>query len=208
MRIVSRCLTLVLLLLSSCAWAAHMVRDDAGRSVAVPDHVHRVVSLSPSLTNTVYALGAESELVGITDYTLYPPEACAPEAQRGSRGQSFAGKDRCLASRPGAGAAGVQRCGNHRGAAAGRHPGVPVQHRQPVEHLPHHCQRWPDSGQGTAGDDAARRTSVRARARFAPSPRAGPKPTVLLVLSVDPLITAGRNAFITEMIEAAGARSR
>ena len=30
---------------------------------------------------------------------------------------------------------------------------------------------------------------------------------MLLVLSIDPLITAGRNAFITEMITAAGARS-
>ena len=35
----------------------------------------------------------------------------------------------------------------------------------------------------------------------------GSKPSVLLVLSIDPLITAGRNAFITEMISAAGARS-
>jgi len=34
-----------------------------------------------------------------------------------------------------------------------------------------------------------------------------PKPTVLLVLSIDPLITAGRNAFITEMISAAGGKS-
>jgi iron complex transport system substrate-binding protein len=33
------------------------------------------------------------------------------------------------------------------------------------------------------------------------------KPTVLLVLSIDPLITAGRNAFITEMISAAGGKS-
>ncbi len=31
------------LLLSSYAWAARVERDEAGRSVAVPDHVHRVV---------------------------------------------------------------------------------------------------------------------------------------------------------------------
>jgi len=33
------------------------------------------------------------------------------------------------------------------------------------------------------------------------------RPSVLLVLSIDPLITAGKNAFITQMIAAAGARS-
>jgi iron complex transport system substrate-binding protein len=33
------------------------------------------------------------------------------------------------------------------------------------------------------------------------------KISVLLVLSIDPFITAGKNAFITEMIETAGARS-
>ncbi len=72
-------------LLTSCAWAAHWERDDAGRSVAVPDQVHRVVmSLSPSLTNTVYALGAQADLVGITDYTVYPPEAAREKPSVGA----------------------------------------------------------------------------------------------------------------------------
>ena len=74
MRMLARYIAL-LLALTSCAWAVRWERDDTGRSVAVPDQVHRVVSLSPSLTNTVYALGAQSLLVGITNYTVYPPEA-------------------------------------------------------------------------------------------------------------------------------------
>ena len=69
-----RCLPL-LLLLSCSAWAVHMERDETGRSVAVPDHAHRVISLAPSITNTIYALGGQSDLVGITDYTVYPPQA-------------------------------------------------------------------------------------------------------------------------------------
>src|SRR5579863_2584827 len=77
------CLAL-LLLLSASSWAAHREIDDTGRSVAVPDHVHRVVSLSPSLTDIVYALGARNELVGITDYTDYPREAAAEKPSVGA----------------------------------------------------------------------------------------------------------------------------
>src|SRR5215831_10330554 len=69
-----RCLPL-LLVLTCAAWAAHQERDETGRTVTVPDHVHRVISLAPSLTDTVYALGAQADLVGITDYTAYPPQA-------------------------------------------------------------------------------------------------------------------------------------
>ena len=69
------CLALLLVAFTVSLWAAHWERDETGRAVAVPDQVHRVVSLSPSITNTVYALGAAGELVGITDYTAYPPEA-------------------------------------------------------------------------------------------------------------------------------------
>jgi iron complex transport system substrate-binding protein len=51
------------------------VQDDLGRTVRVPQPVSRIVSLAPSLTETVYALGQQSHLVGDTDYCDYPPEA-------------------------------------------------------------------------------------------------------------------------------------
>ena len=46
----------------------------AGKS-RVPDRAHRLVCLAPSITDTVYALGRGDDIVGITDYTKYPPEA-------------------------------------------------------------------------------------------------------------------------------------
>ncbi len=55
--------------------AALLVTDEAGRKVSVPQPVRRVVSLAPSLTETIYALGAQEKLVGVTDYCDYPPEA-------------------------------------------------------------------------------------------------------------------------------------
>ncbi len=78
-----RCLPL-LLLLTSFASASRVERDETGRTVTIPDHVHRAVSLSPSLTNTVYALGAASDLVGITDYTIFPAEAAKQKPSVGA----------------------------------------------------------------------------------------------------------------------------
>ncbi|HEX8881906.1 MAG TPA: helical backbone metal receptor, partial [Candidatus Acidoferrum sp.] len=51
------------------------VIDETGRSVRVPQPVRRIVSLAPSLTETIYALGLEDRLVGDTVDCDYPPEA-------------------------------------------------------------------------------------------------------------------------------------
>jgi iron complex transport system substrate-binding protein len=51
------------------------VTDEAGRTVRIPQPVRRIVSLAPSLTETVYGLGLQDILVGDTDYCDYPPEA-------------------------------------------------------------------------------------------------------------------------------------
>ncbi len=49
--------------------------DDLRRSVMIPQPLRRIVSLAPSITETIYALGADSLLVGVTDYCDFPPAA-------------------------------------------------------------------------------------------------------------------------------------
>jgi iron complex transport system substrate-binding protein len=51
------------------------VTDDYGRTVVVPTAPQRVVSLSPAVTEIIYALGAQDILVGRTDFCEYPAEA-------------------------------------------------------------------------------------------------------------------------------------
>jgi iron complex transport system substrate-binding protein len=51
------------------------VSDETGRTVRIPVPVRRVVSLAPSVTESIYALGLENLLVGDTDYCDYPEAA-------------------------------------------------------------------------------------------------------------------------------------
>jgi iron complex transport system substrate-binding protein len=51
------------------------VVDEMNRTVRVPQPVRRIVSLAPSVTETIYALGLQDLLVGDTDYCDYPVEA-------------------------------------------------------------------------------------------------------------------------------------
>jgi len=51
------------------------VSDETGRTVRIPVPVRRIVSLAPSVTESIYALGLENLLVGDTDYCDYPEAA-------------------------------------------------------------------------------------------------------------------------------------
>jgi iron complex transport system substrate-binding protein len=205
MRKLRLCISL-LLALSTCAWSVRWEHDDAGRSVAVPDQVHRVVSLAPSLTNTVYALGASSELVGITNYTVFPPEAAKQKSSVGD--VVHPSLERIVALHPDL-VLGLPDFNGAETIEGLQRLGIPV-YLFNTGDLSHIYQTVASLGKimGRERESAALLAQLHARESQVRAQSAGQyRPSVLLVLSVDPLITAGRNAFITEMISAAGARS-
>jgi len=55
------------------------VFDDLGRLVAINGTPQRIVSLSPSNTEILFALGLGEKVVGVTDWCDYPPEALEKE---------------------------------------------------------------------------------------------------------------------------------
>lgn len=51
------------------------IKDDAGRDVTIPKPPQKIVSLSSSNTEILFALGAEGRVVGVDQYSNYPAAA-------------------------------------------------------------------------------------------------------------------------------------
>ena len=78
--------TIVALIIIGVAWYARhpvtvsppvfpaTVVDDFGRSVTLPNVPQRIVSLAPSNTEILFALGLGSKVVGVTEFCDYPPK--------------------------------------------------------------------------------------------------------------------------------------
>jgi len=72
-----RLITLAALLVCNISGSHAQVRvvDDLHRTVALSRAATRIVSLAPSITESLFAIGAGSQVVGVTDYCNFPPEA-------------------------------------------------------------------------------------------------------------------------------------
>lgn len=53
--------------------------DDLGQKIILEKKPMRIISLAPSVTELIYFLGLEDNLVGVTTYANYPPEAAEKE---------------------------------------------------------------------------------------------------------------------------------
>ncbi|MBN1573773.1 MAG: cobalamin-binding protein [Deltaproteobacteria bacterium] len=79
-----RSAVLVLILISAllvvlAAAAAHAserrIVDQMGRTITVPENPKRIVSLAPNITEILFAVGAGSKVVGVSEFSDYPEAA-------------------------------------------------------------------------------------------------------------------------------------
>jgi len=68
-------------LLPSSAGSSVTITDDVGRTVRIEKRPMRIVSLAPSITEVLFALGLGDRVVGVTSYCNYPPEVLEREAE-------------------------------------------------------------------------------------------------------------------------------
>jgi iron complex transport system substrate-binding protein len=187
------------------ACGARTVTDELGRVVIVPEHPHRIICLLPSVVDYVFALGAGGDVIAVTDYTKYPAEA---------RGRQSVG----LPLRPSL------------EAIVSLHPdlvlgGGDMNRTDTTEDLeklgiavfmiaPHgfadiyksiasvgHALNRNEAATKLVGKLHERETAVRRRVSG--------KAVVTIIMPVwcDPVVTIGKHAFITELIEIAGGHS-
>ena len=74
-----RCLAfsavLLAVTLSSAAFSAVEILDEDGNLVRLEKPAKRIISLAPSLTEILFAIGAGQKIVGVIEYSDFPPEA-------------------------------------------------------------------------------------------------------------------------------------
>ncbi len=58
----------------SCS-ATRTLVDETGQKVVVPDHPHRIICLVPSITDSVFSLGAGDDVIAVSNYVQFPVAA-------------------------------------------------------------------------------------------------------------------------------------
>jgi len=182
------------------------VVDETGHAVTLPAAPRRIVSLVPGVTEILFAIGAQDAVVGVTDFSDYPPDArrkprvgdmLAPNLETlvslkpdlvvatrsGNREETFDQLKRLglpvyLVDEPPS-IAGVLRLVGGLGQLTG--------HRAAAAALAAGLER--------------RIASVRERVAGRPHPR------VLYVLWPEPLIVPGRGSLVSDLIASAGGES-
>jgi ABC-type Fe3+-hydroxamate transport system substrate-binding protein len=186
-------------------FASRTLTDEMGRAVVVPDHPHRVICLMPTVTDTVFALGAGDDVVAISDYTKYPAAALSKPSVGDLIKPSI---EMILSLHPDL-VIGTQPKGPMEVTDQLERAGIPIFLVSPhgiagifhsVESIGTALNRIPQAD--TLVHSLQQRVdAVRARTKGLPAP------SVFMPIWYDPITTIGKNAFITEVIEAAGGRS-
>ena len=185
--------------------SARTVTDELGRTIQVPAHPQRIVSLAPSITEILFAIGAGDRVAGVTSYCDYPPEA---------RDKTVVGDtlkpniERIIALKTDlviiSTASQVETAFRKL-----EELGIPVYVTNPrnIDGVIASIDRLGDL---IGPNDRARQVNEELRSRIARIENRIAnvnRPSVLVILGTEPLITVGAGGFINDLINRAGARS-
>lgn len=179
------------------------VTDEAGRHVRVSSEVRRIVSLAPSLTEVLYALGAGERIVGVTDFCDFPAEAMAKPKVGGPMNPSL---EQIVALNPDLILAQANGGNRRETVDALERLGLPVYATDART-----VDQVIESAHTLAGliglDEPGARlaASLRARLETLKDKLAGRAPRrVFFVVWHEPVITIGRNTFLADAMRLAG----
>jgi iron complex transport system substrate-binding protein len=193
-----------LLLLAEPA-RAFTLRDSQGRELALPAPPQRIISLVPSVTEIIYALGGEDRLVGVTDFCDWPPEATKKPRVGGMLAPNL---ETVVALRADLVVATSE--GNRRETFDQlerlRIPVFIVNPHRMSDVLAVIAQLGELTGRQAAVGPLTRALIRRIKA-VENAVRPYPRPKVLYVLWPEPLIVPGRLGLVNELIEMAGGAS-
>lgn len=191
----------LLLLVQPASAAERSLVDDLQRSVSVPDQPARIVSLAPSLTEVLFALGLDREIVAVTPFCDYPPQAATkPKVGYSNPGlEAIVGHDPDLIVAPKE----FMRADLLGKLEQLRIP-VLVFSAGSMADITDHVQTLGRVVHREAQAEAVA-TAIRQQvAAIQAKVRARPPRRVLYVLNSHPLITVGPGSFIHELIGLAG----
>ena len=203
----SVCLTWLVLALTSAGEARGptSLRDMEGRDIVLAAPPQRIVSLVPSATEMIYALGGENRLVGRTDFCDHPP-AVRQKASVG--GMINPNLETLVTLKPDLVIA--TTAGNREDTFAQlSRLGIPVflVGADRIADVKEAARRLAAlTGREAALTPLLERIDRRVAA-VRDAVRGSTRPRVLYVLWPDPLIVPGRTALVTELIEVAGGES-
>ena len=177
--------------------------DDLGGQVSLARPAQRVVSLSPNLTESMYAIGADDLLVGVTDFCKYPPPVAAKPKIGGIINPVL---ERVVALKPDLVLAArgndpqfLKRLRDMKIEVAGFDPQSIDDVVALLGKLGRVCGREDASAKAVAALNQ-RLASIKAGVK----PPAGAPPRVLFILEWQPLFVAGPKSFVADMIRMGG----
>jgi len=176
--------------------------DKVGRAISIPASPQRIVSLAPNITETLFALGLDKEIVGVTRFCDYPQETASKRKIGGLVNPSL---EKIVSLKPDLV---IGTADGNRKETVDRleRIGLPVYVVNPGS-LDDILEMILDIGEITGRRKTANRLVDNLRKRIdhvVLLTEDSSRPGVFFQVGVDAMITAGKNTFIDRLIRSAG----